>query len=95
MLWRLPDLRQVPNPRRQQLLLEVRPGQILGKPPDMGTEESHVPVSPPLSTGTGESSLLREPCAHTKTGALSWRRKEGFAVGKAARAALYDASGLQ
>jgi len=49
-LRRLLDLRQVPDPRRQQLLSEVWPRQTLGKPPHVGTEESHVPLSPLLST---------------------------------------------
>lgn len=86
MLWRLPSLWEIAFRGTAQ--------QTLGKPPHVGTEESHVPVSPLLSTGTGEPSLLGEPCARTKSGALFWGRKEGFAVGKTARAALYDASGL-
>lgn len=94
-LQRLLDLHQVPNPRRQQLLWKVRSGQTLGKPPHVGTEKSHALVSPLLSTGTGETSLPGQPCAHAKTQVLSWRRKEGFALGKADRAALYDAVGLR
>lgn len=54
-----------------------------------------MPVSPLFSTGMGELSLLREPRVCTETRALSWGRKEGFAVRKAARAALYNASGPQ
>lgn len=66
MLQKLPDLHQVPNPLRQHLVLEVQPMQTLGKPPHVGTEESRVPVSPPLSTGTDEPLLPREPCATLK-----------------------------
>lgn len=84
----LSNLHLVLDPCRQQLLSEIGPGQTLGKPPRVGTEESHVPVSPLLSTGTGKPSLLSEPRARAKPGELSWGRQEGYSVGKVARAAL-------